>query len=312
MTSRLFEPASNPPSSGRAPRRTTQLEHESHYHRLSRFPDRYSAKPAPLQDHPDDLTPFATNYFKQNPEAQDLSTPEAKLESINTILTTALTTPQRFTYLTQKKTMVYLIHGEESSEMHECLKLLGVFYAENSRPESAIRHLQQAQRLEEQAEVSDEDSRAISLLLAESHMKVDAKRKQHLAAAEAAIERFADDEPDDAPTKARLALVRARILKEKGEFDASSEQYTIALDGVAERDEPTAQVHVEAAEAYEGASKFSAAADSYKTARDIFAELNMDDAAAGLDAKIAATEEQAEHQLEESLTEAFEDDDKDE
>jgi hypothetical protein len=34
--------------------------------------------------------------------------------------------------------MVDLIHGEEFSEMHECRRLLGVFYDENSRPEYAL------------------------------------------------------------------------------------------------------------------------------------------------------------------------------
>jgi hypothetical protein len=105
--------------------------------------------------------------------------------------------------------------------------------------------------------------------------------------------------------------VRARIFKEKGEFDAATEQYAIALEGTTDRDEPTARIHVEAAEAYEGAEKYSAAADSYKTARAIFAELSMEDDANSLDPRIAAAEEHAEHQLEESLTEPFEEEDDD-
>jgi tetratricopeptide (TPR) repeat protein len=295
---RVVEPGTNQPATSRAPRRATQLEHESNYPRLSRFPDRYNPKPTPLQDHPDDLTPFATNYFKQNPDAQDLGTPEEKLESLNGSLGGSLSTPQRFTYLTQKKTMVYLIHGDESPEMFECLTLLGFFYAENDRPESAIRHLQQAQRLEKQIEISEDDSRSLSLVLAECHLKVDTKKAQHLAAAETAIQRFGDDEPEEADLKTRLALVRARILKEKGNAEPASEQYEIALNGLTERDEQTGKVYVEAAEVYESQKKYALAKEMYQTSRGIFAELEMNDIVSGLDAKIRKLDEMMEQEEE--------------
>jgi tetratricopeptide (TPR) repeat protein len=300
---RLFEPGNIPPPGTRAPRRGIHLEQKSHCHRLSRFPDRYNPKPAALQDGPNDLTPFATNYFKQNPEAQILTSPENKLEELNNLLAGSASTPQRFTFLTQKKSMVYLLFGDQSPQMFECLKLLGIFYSDNDRPESAIRHFQQAQKIEEGVEMGEEESNEVSLLLAEAHLRIDTKQKQHLSAAEAAIERFGNEEPDDPFIKTRLALVRGRILKEKGEFQAASNHYETALEGLTQRDEQSAKVYVESAEVYESLKMYGAAADRFRTSREIFVELGLNDVVAGLDDKITLMERLADDELEQPLEE---------
>jgi hypothetical protein len=101
-----------PPSSARDPGRSAKLEHENQYHRLSCFSDQRTARPAPLQENPNDLTPFATNYFKANPHATDLTPPDEKLAQLNSLLGTNVSSAQKFTFLTQKKTMVYLVHGD--------------------------------------------------------------------------------------------------------------------------------------------------------------------------------------------------------
>jgi tetratricopeptide (TPR) repeat protein len=283
----------------RAPRRRPQIDRESNYHRLSRFPDRFNAKPAPLQDNSNGYTPFATNYFKMNPDAEDLTAPEDKLVSLNQQLKSGLSSAQKFTALNQKKTMIYLLNGDESSEMFDILSELGLFYADNDRPDSAIRHLSQAQGLEDKIEVPEESSLSVAVVLAESHLRLDSKRKQHIDAAEKSIEKFTDKEIEDSDMKLRLALVRGRIFREKRQMKLAGEQYTIVLDGIETdwTDGAIAKVAVEAAEVYEGLEQRERAIDCYKSARDRFARIEMNDVVAGLDAKVAALESAADREL---------------
>jgi tetratricopeptide (TPR) repeat protein len=234
-----------------------------------------------------------------NPDAEDLTPPEDKLGALNQQLTGDLSSAQRFTVLSQKKTMIYLINGDESPEMFDVLCEIGCFYAENDRPESAIRHLSQAQGLEDKIEVSEESSLAVAVALAESHLRIDTKRKSHIDQAQQAIDKYTDKEIENEDMKTRLALVKGRIFREKNQLAPAGDQYRIALDGIetGRTDAAIAKVYVEAAEVYEGLEQTERAIDCYRTARDRFARVPMDDVVAGLDVKVVALESAVDREL---------------
>ena len=118
-------PRASASSGTRAPRRVSNFERQSNYHRLSKFPDRYTAKLSAAPEDPSDLTPFATNFYREHPDEEDLSTPEEKLEQLNSVLDSDASSAERFTALSQKKAMIYLINGDESKEMIDVLRDLG-------------------------------------------------------------------------------------------------------------------------------------------------------------------------------------------
>jgi tetratricopeptide (TPR) repeat protein len=186
--------------------------------------------------------------------------------------------------------MVYLVHGDESLEMFECHRDLGCFYGETDRPESAVRHFRAAQRLENKLQIPESDTLDIALRVAECCLKIDTKRKQHITAAETEIQRFDGREPEDEATKTRLTIVRAKVFKEKGEFEKSIENYEAALAAIEAADEQTAKLFVEAGEVCENLADFERAIAKYQAARDLFERLQMTDVVAGLDAKIHAIE----------------------
>lgn len=293
-------PSAAPPSpqSQKAPRRKANFEREANWHRMSRFPDRFTAKPSNAQDDPSDLTPFATSYFKNNPDAEDLSTPEEKLERLNAILGSSASSAERFTALSQKKAMVYLIYGDESYEMMTCFRELGAFYSQNDRPDSAIRNFKSAEKLEEKVDVSEEEQLQIAIELAESYLRAPKKRKQYVNSAEVAISKFGD-QTCEGEWMLRLALVRARIAKEKERWEEASENYNIAIDNLGGKmDEPAGKVYVEAGEVSETMQNFELALNHYQTAKEVFENSESQEFVEFLESKIQEMEERVAEQQE--------------
>lgn len=297
----------------RAPRRS-QFERQSAFHRLSRFPDRFNAKPKlPSAEDPSDPTPFATNYFKANPDLQDLSTPEEKLEVLTRKLSDnpSMPTSERFTTLSQQKTMRYLIYGDDSIEMLRSYVALGMFYNENRRAESAIRNLDQAQKLEKTHPLEKRDSFTIALELAEAHLSIENNKAKHAQAANTALlpfKRFVeenspqqnneeeDDDKEeeensnrlDATTKIRYDLAIARILSGKKEYEASEEKFKEALSQYdqSHQDEPLGRLYVEIADTCDNANHKETAQEYYEKAFKIFDGLKLKEMAELVDNKI--------------------------
>lgn len=210
----------------RAPRRS-QFERQSAFHRLSRFPDRFNAKPKlPSADNPNDPTPFATNYFKANPGLQDLSTPEEKLEALTQKLSDnpSMPTSERFTALSQQKTMRYLIYGDDSIEMLRSYVALGIFYNENRRYESAIRNLEQAQKLEKSHPLEKKDSFIVALELAEAHLSIENNKSKHASAASAALQPFKRFVEENSPGENTEEEEEKKDEKEKDEKEEEEEE----------------------------------------------------------------------------------------
>ena len=224
-------PRASASSGTRAPRKVSNFERQAHYHRLSKVPDRYTAKLSAAPEDPSDLTPFATNFYREHPDEEDLSTPEEKLEQLNSVLDSDPSSAERFTALSQKKAMIYLINGDESKEMIDVLRDLGHFYSENKRDESALRNFKAASNLRERVEVTREESLEISLDLAEAHMNMQNRRKANVKAAKSAIAEFEKDKPKDSAIRRRLELVRARIARAEERWEDADEKYKAVIDG---------------------------------------------------------------------------------
>lgn len=299
----------------RAPRRT-QFERQSAYHRLSRFPDRFNAKPKlPSAEDPNDPTPFATNFFKANPDMEDLSKPEEKLEALTRKLAenTSMPTSERFTALSQQKTMRYLIYGDDSIEMLRSYVALGMFYNENRRHESAIRNLDQAQKLEKTHPLEKKDSFIVALELAEAHLSIENNKSKHVADAETALKPFEqfvkDNSPDneekdnddkeeeeeeadldrlDTVTKIRYDLAIARILSGKKDYQGAEEKFKEALDQYDQthQDEPLGRLYVEIADTCDNANDKEEAQQYYEKALKIFQGLKLTEMAELVDNKI--------------------------
>lgn len=302
----------------RAPRRS-QFERQSAFHRLSKFPDRFNAKPKlPSADDPNDPTPFATNYFKANPDLQDLSTPEEKLEALTQKLSDnpSMPTSERFTTLSQQKTMRYLIYGDDSIEMLRSYAALGMFYNENRRYESAIRNLEQAQKLEKSHPLEKKDSFIVALELAEAHLAIENNRSKHVSAANTVLQPFkryveehspeenkeeeekekekeeeeeeAKSERIDATTKIRYDLAIARILAGKKDYEAAEEKFKEALDQYdqSHQDEPLGRLYVEIADTCDNANHKETAQEYYEKAFKIFDGLKLKEMAELVDNKI--------------------------
>lgn len=278
-------PRSSAPGSARdrAPRKVSHFERQAHYHRLSKFPDRYTARLSAAPDDPTDLTPFATNFYKEHPEETDLSSPEEKLENLNSVLDGDLSSAERFTALSQKKAMIYLIHGDESPEMVAVLRDLGHFYSDSGRHESAARNLKAASNLANQVEIPREESLEIAIELAEEHLKNQEHRRQHISAAKSAISQFEDDTPSDADFKKRLCIVRARIAAGERNWKEADKQFSESLDAGAE-DDPA--VLVEAGDVCAELDEVERAKDLYKRAQEIHKRNSDDETVAAIARKI--------------------------
>lgn len=260
------------PASGRAPRRVVYMKHESQYHRLSRSPDRFAPpRSSGSQPGSSDLTPFATNFFKNNPGAQDLTAPEDKLAKMNDALGGDLPANEQFEVLTQKKAMVYLVHGEESKEMRECVCQLARFYNANDRPESAVRNYKAAKKIDESVEPTPEEDLRLSLDLAEAHLTVQTKPRQNAEAAGEEIARFDEDEVEPGDLALRLIIVRARVARLTDRLEDADAAYGKAVQGLEGRtDEEAGRVFTEAADVAHGRDDVDRARALYQKAKDIY------------------------------------------
>ena len=282
------------------PARQTNFEQQSTIHRLSRFPDRFNAKPKlPSSEDPSDPTPFATSYFRANPDAADLSTPEEKLESLTKLLESdGLSTSDKFTALAQQKTMRYLIYGDDSIEMLRSYAAIGVFYNENKRYESAIRNLEMAHKMEEQHPLEEADSFLIALETAEAHLAIKKEQQKHVSQAESVLQPFDDYEVEDAALKIRYDLAKARILEFRREYDEAEKKYKEAIDKVDQSnpDETLAKLYVEVADACINADDLESAEGYLEKAKDMFKDLKYNDEAEMLENQLEDLRDQIKRQ----------------
>lgn len=293
----------NPSQTGKTPKHS-EFERQSILHRLSRFPDRFNAKPKlPSTEDPNDPTPFATNYFKTNPGAVDLSSPEEKLEELTKQLADnpSMPTSERFTALSQQKTMRYLLYGDDSIEMLRSYAAFGMFYNENNRPESAIRNLENAQKLEKTHPIDKRDSFLIALELSEAHLSIKNSQAKHVSQADAALQPFEDyvnQENNEEETqnegqiddqmKIRYKLAIARILAGKKNYVEAKEKFEEALSKYdqSHQDEALARLYVEIADTCDNADDKEGAQQYYEKALNIFQGLKLDEMAELVDQKI--------------------------
>ncbi|OHT06474.1 hypothetical protein TRFO_25502 [Tritrichomonas foetus] len=273
----------------RAPR-PSNFETQSTIHRLSRFPDRFNAKPKlPSSEDPSDPTPFATSYFKANPEAEDLSSPEEKLENLTKLLEGGgLSTSEKFTALSQQKTMRYLIYGDDSIEMLRSFAALGFFYNENKRYESAIRNLENAHKMETLHPLEEADSFLIALETAEAHLSIENNKQKHVSSADSILSPFQNYDVEDPMLKIRFDLAQARILENKKLYEDAESKFKEALEQVdqSNQDETLAKLYNEVGDCCVNADDLESAQEFYEKSQKIFASLEMEEEANIVDDKL--------------------------
>lgn len=275
-------PRNKKPSSARRSR-NVQKEQDSAAHRLSRIPQRYSTNRAIPTDKQET---YCVAYFRNNPEAEDLRPPAEKLAELEEKLEDEMDPSEKFTVLIQIKSIQYMVHGENSVESLRSHAALGMFYNENHRPASALRHLTKAHHLEQINTIDRNESITIAIETAESHLALRNEKKsgtnRHINLASQSIEPYFNEEIEDLHLRYKRDITKARISSCKGLYKESITDYQTAwntLDELNEGEETkeTAILYQEIAElhANSGPEHVMKSKEYYQKAYDIYCNLEM-------------------------------------
>lgn len=144
----------------------SQKDLDSSCHRLSRIPQTYTHNKVVIQEQAES---FTTSYYRDNPDDIDERRPDEKLQEIQERLGEDLEKKEKFELLVQQKQLTYFLYGDDSIEMLRSYKDLGIYYNQNERPASAIRHLKKANELEKQFPLDNYESTEIAVETAEAY-----------------------------------------------------------------------------------------------------------------------------------------------
>ena len=247
---------------------------------VSRPPDKYNSNRAVAAEKSE---MYCVSYFKSNPDSMDLRPPQEKLDDLFSQLNEDLEPSQRFVVLSQIKTTQYILHGDDSVESLRAHAELGFFYNMNNRPQSALRHLELAHKLERTNHIEHDESVRIAVESAEAHIALK-NEKKHVSMAEDCIRPHREDAVEDTRLRYKRDLVVARIFAAKKKYDEALTQYEVAAATLRECNEnektvEEARLYVEMAETAKRKKLNRRAGLYYKKAYDVYVELGMEDQA---------------------------------
>jgi tetratricopeptide (TPR) repeat protein len=240
---------------------------------------------------------YAVTYFKNNPDAVvDTRPPEDKLAELTTRLDDYdLESSDKFTILIHQKSLNYILYGETSIEALRSHLALGVFYSENHRPVSALRHLQKVASLAQSHTLEKSEEITLAVETADSHLQLRSDNRtetqKRINQAAEAIRSVQDEPVEDTLLKYRRDLVKARILAARGRVENAMRQYEITLESLnavtgGEDSNLTAKLYLEIAETADAAKDAEKAGDYYARSYQMFVDLGMEESAAAVQAKV--------------------------
>lgn len=179
----------------------------------------------------DKKEPYCVSYFRENPDSMDMRTPSEKLQEIQDKMESEDLEPaEKFKLLSQIKTIQYMLHGENSSEMLKAYAQLGFFYNDNDRPQSAIRNLDKAHNLERTNSIEKNDSITIAVETARAHLKMAATQgTKHIMQADDALSPYYEIEIDQPELLYKRNLFRSRIFAGKKKYEEALKSYEDAV-----------------------------------------------------------------------------------
>jgi hypothetical protein len=262
-------------------------------YRVSRRAPRIATpRPGPV-DKPDT---YAAAYFKKNPDVADTRPAVSKLTELDSRLYDyEFESDEKFTVLVRQSSLNFILYGEDSVESLRTHLALGVYYGENLRHESAVRHLQKAAYLMLNHRLEKDERISLAVELAEAHLHLcNHNRKQskkHVTMAIEAMKLIQNDEIDDQMLRYRADLVTARILAARKKFSRALLQYEVALESLeAIRGEEwlvvKARIYLEMAEAAESSKDAAQAEEYYTLSYQTYVDLGMTESAAAIQDKV--------------------------
>jgi tetratricopeptide (TPR) repeat protein len=272
--------------------RLTQQEIDNSTHRLSQVPQRLGKDAGTSEA----SGSYAAGFFRDNPDVPlDKRAPTEKIEDIDSRLDGELEDSDRFNLLVQRKSLCFLAFGENSPESLESLRFLGEFYNQQNRPESALRHLAKAQQISSTVTLSETEGLALALELADAHLASKAtsrqESKRQVSAAEAALNPYAEIEPENDRLCYKRDLLLGRIRARLNKYDEALPLFNRAIEALdranaGEKTQVTAALYGEIGECAEAANDQKTAGRMYRTAHQIFLELEMPEAAGLIEPKL--------------------------
>jgi tetratricopeptide (TPR) repeat protein len=240
---------------------------------------------------------YAVTYFKNNPDAVvDTRPPEDKLAELTTRLEDYdLETTDKFTILIHQKSLNYILYGETSIEALRSHLALGVFYGDNHRPVSALRHLQKVASLKQNYELERTEEITLAVETADAHLQLRSDNRvesqKHINQAAEVIKSVQDEDIEDPLLKYRRDLVKSRILAARGRVENAMRQYEITLESLSavtggEDSNMTAKLYLEIAQTAEAAKDTEKAGDFYARSYQMFSDLGMEESAAAILPKV--------------------------
>ncbi|KAH0793559.1 hypothetical protein GPJ56_002606 [Histomonas meleagridis] len=306
-TKRIQPTVISPRSSQKPVKKLSRKDIDSSSHRLSRVPQKFAPNKAVQRENAES---FAEKYFRENPDAKDSTQPDEKLKAIEEKLEQEdVEQPEKFKLLVQQKALRFIIYGENSVQALRSYTALGVFYNQNYRPNSALRHLSKAHQLEEMVEIEEEESIVIAVETAIAHLALRNNQQSNSIKranlAERAISKYKDCDIENPMLRYKRDISKARIYATRGHFDDAINSYEEAWNALdeannGEEKEETAQLFEELSEACEFAEKMKKAKENYKRASEIYENLGMDQYADDLKQKYENIEDVEEEDSSES------------
>lgn len=278
----------------------SQEEADSSAHRLSKVPDRFGMFRSLEVENQET---FCGSFFKSNPGALDMRSPEEKLKELEEKLKTDDQTT-RFKTLMQISSMHHMLYGEDSIESLRSHIALGKHYNDVHKPPSAIRHLEQAKQLTKTHQIEENDVIEIIIELAYAYASSKGEtRMQTLKYANTAsslIKPYKIEDISDPRHKLQMQLIHARIAHAKRKYQRAVELFNTVMDTLQNGSDQTelAQVCLERGECYEGLNNYKQAKEDYQRAHDLFVKLDAVAVVAHLQAKLAQEEKNPPEQKE--------------
>lgn len=281
------------PRSGQSSVRLSRREMEDSSHRLSKPKQQYSGAKSSTEN----AETYAVSYYQNNPDVVlDTRSPEEKMEELDSKLQDYdLESTEKFKILIHQKSLNYIMYGENSVEALKSHIALGLFYNENQRPSSALRHFLKAHIIEQLVQVEREDSIIIGIETAEAHIALRndnrVESQKHINQAIESLSPFYDEQIEDHLLRYKKDLAYGHILNATGKFAQALEQYRAAYDSLNETNEGidspvTAKLFIEMAQAAEGLKDAKLAGEYYQKAYTTFMDCGMEESAAMFESKL--------------------------
>lgn len=252
-------------------------------HRLAKIQKPYNpSRPIKI----DSAEEYAVKFFENNPNISiDKRDPMEKIDSINKRLEAInMTNQERFSLLTQRKSLAFIAFGENTREYFNAVRDLASFYNEQHRPESAQRHLKKVKAMMEHIDLQDDDKLFYAIEFAISHLEAEASTKheadKHVEIAERFLEPYLDVQTSNDNLNYKRHRAMARIKAQKGLTEDAITLYGDAIVTYTklrdyQNDEIVAELYVELGSCYEALNDHEEAREAYRSAHGIYMELNL-------------------------------------